>query len=84
MQVDPPENRGLAALMVASGVGGLILLLAGNGGRSLILALVAFACFIVCLAMLGLSSVLQEHERWRVDLKRQRLREQDEGENARR
>ncbi|RZU72251.1 hypothetical protein EV384_0604 [Micromonospora kangleipakensis] len=82
MQVDPPENRGLAALMVTSGVGGLILLLAGNGGRSLVLALVAFACFIVCVALLGLGSVLQEHQRWRVDLKRQRLSEQAEGDNA--
>ncbi|SCG55533.1 hypothetical protein [Micromonospora inositola] len=84
MQVDPPENRGMAALMVASGVGGLILLLAGNGGRSSILALVAFACFIVCVALLGLSSVLQEHERWRADLERQRLSEQAAGDNAKR
>ncbi|MFG3604310.1 hypothetical protein [Micromonospora chersina] len=74
----------MAALMVTSGVGRLILLLAGNGERSLILALVAFACFIVSLALLGLSSVLQEHERWHVDLKGQRLREQAEGKNARR
>ncbi|MFR9777251.1 hypothetical protein ACL02O_14490 [Micromonospora sp. MS34] len=74
----------MAALMVTSGLGGLILLVAGDGGRSLIVALVAFACFIVCLALLGVSSVLQEHERWRVDLKRQRLREQAEAENSRR
>ncbi|MGC1215069.1 MAG: hypothetical protein WA890_27895 [Micromonospora sp.] len=74
----------MAALMVTSGLGGLILLVAGDGGRSLIVALVAFACFIVCLALLGVSSVLQEHERWRVDLKRQQLREQAEAEDSRR
>ncbi|MGN9808977.1 hypothetical protein ACTMSW_06420 [Micromonospora sp. BQ11] len=79
MQVDPPENRGLAALMITSGVGGLVLLLAGDGERTLlVLALVAFACFLVCLALLGLSSVLQEHEQWRANLVRQRPREQDE------
>lgn len=65
METEPPENRGLAALMVASGAAGLILLLAGNGGRSLILALVAFACFVVFVALLGLSSVLRQHELWR-------------------
>ena len=56
MQTDPPDNSGLAALAVASGAGGLILLLTTNGGRPFILALVAFACFIVCVALLGLSS----------------------------
>ncbi|MEU5529425.1 hypothetical protein ABZ744_21070 [Micromonospora chersina] len=82
MEAEPPENRGLAALMVTSGAGGLILLLAGSADRSLILALVAFACFIVSVALLGLSSVLRQHELWRVWSDRQRLNDEKADEDA--
>ena len=82
METEPPENRGLAALMVASGAAGLILLLTGNGGRSLILALVAFACFIVSIALLGLSSVLRQHELWRAWSDRQRLNDEKADEET--
>ncbi|WP_446216491.1 hypothetical protein [Micromonospora sp. IBHARD004] len=83
MDTEPPVNRGLAALMVASGAAGLILLLTSNGGRRLILALVAFACFIVFVALLGLSSILRQHELWRGWSERQRLNEKKaDEENA--
>jgi hypothetical protein len=73
METEPPDNRGLIALLLGSGGAGFVLVLAGDGGRAYIFALVAFACFIVAVALLGLSSVLRQHERWREWHRRQRL-----------
>ncbi|MGC1209986.1 MAG: hypothetical protein WA890_01800 [Micromonospora sp.] len=82
MDTDPPDNRGLAALMVASGTAGLVLLVTASGRRSLILAVVTLACFIVFVALLGLGSVLREHERWREWSERQRLSDETADEKT--
>jgi hypothetical protein len=44
---------------------------------------VAFACFIVSIALLGLSSVMRHHDLWRAWSEREALRDEDAaGENA--